>query len=75
MEQREIAGVVRMGTVSDVDAQARTARVICKDCDNMVSAQLPVLWTAAPWLPEVGETVVCLHIPGGEGDGYVIGRR
>lgn len=29
--------------------------------------------TVAPWLPSPGETVLCVFLPNGDGDGFVIG--
>ncbi len=121
--------MVRVGTVSSVDSDNRTARVIFADRADMVSANLKVLsnsplitaaittdgtawsmtqtYASAPrkevatatytqkppdtihgeqsvkghsadvtvraWLPYIGQTVVCLMIDNGDGDGFVIG--
>ncbi len=120
---------IRVGKVSSVDPNARTARVIFSDKADMVSGELKVLsnsplitadittggeaWTVNEsysstdrelgrgesyrmassdnisaelsakrhkaniavygWLPYVGQTVLCIMLPNGEGDGYIIG--
>lgn len=130
--------IVRVGTVSSVDVESRTARVIFPDRDNMTSGTLKVLqnqplitvekwvdgakWeydaqyasvprnlglgenytkaapdvitndtpggeikyvgeirahkqtiTIYPWLPYIGQLVVCLYLPNGESDGFILG--
>lgn len=130
--------IVRIGTVSSVDVEKRTARVIFPDKDNLPSGALKVLqnqplitvekwidgtkWeydakyasvdrslglgesytkaapdiiknetpggeikyageirahkqtiTVYPWLPYIGQLVLCLYLPNGESDGFVLG--
>ena len=133
--------IVRIGTVSSVDVEKRTARVIFPDKDDLTSGELIVVrnqplitiekwvegikWnyeakyasvdrglglgesyvkenpdiirnqlnidykcplhgtdetkdhdqtvTVYPWLPYIGEHVLCLYIPYGECDGFVLG--
>ena len=133
--------IVRIGTVSWVDPEKRTARVIFHDKDELPSGELKVLqnqplitvekwvdgakWnynaqyasidrklglgesytkaapdvitveraldykcplhgvdetkthkhviTVYPWLPYIGQLVLCLYMPNGDGDGYVLG--
>ena len=103
-----INNIVRVGTVSSVDAGNRTARVEFTDKgpEPFVSGPLTVLNNApfipaqntaqetqargggsgyalfeshtheviiSPWLPSVGDFVLCLFAPNGGGDGFVIG--
>jgi phage baseplate assembly protein gpV len=103
-----LKNIVRIGTVSTVNAANRTARVIFQDKANLVSGPLIVLQnqpsitvheteltygvlpadghthdgkteshthelTITPWLPNVGQLVVCLYLPNGESDGFVLG--
>ena len=133
--------IVRIGTVSSVDVENRTARVIFPDKKDLPSGELKVLqnqplitveksvdgsgWsydaayasvdrglglgesytkaapdtirntksidyqcplhgidetktheqliTVYPWLPYIGQLVLCLYLPYGEGDGFVLG--
>lgn len=130
--------IVRIGTVSSVNKEKRTARVILHDKDELPSGELKVLqnqplitiekwvdgvkWeydakyasidrelglgetytkaapdiiknktpggeikyageirehtqtmTVYPWLPYIGQFVVCLYLPNGECDGFILG--
>lgn len=38
-----------------------------KDLPNQVTL------TAEPWIPNVGDWVLCIFLPGGDGDGFIIG--
>ncbi len=120
---------IEVGTVSSVDTESRTARVVLYDRANMVSAPLKVLsnsplitvdittggieWdtteryasvnrdlgrgesytkkppdnitcqdsdrlhrtdiTVQGWLPYIGQTVLCILLPNGSGDGFIVG--
>lgn len=85
-----LMNIVRVGTVSSIDAEERTARVTFQDKDDLVSAPLKVLENTPsltaqaaegsnheiiikPWMPSVGQSVVCLYVPTKEGDGFVLG--
>lgn len=103
-----LKNIVRIGTVSSLDKENRTARVAFEDRDNLVSGPLKVLKnpplveieevnltygveeaeghthagrteahfhevTVTPWLPEVGDFVLCIYLPNGESDGFVVG--
>lgn len=131
---KDINELIKVGQVSEVNVEKRTARVAFGDKDNLVSAELHVLinhplitvdktdngasWGGAgaynsearplqstnykkslpdtidkskvityqgeqhthtlhmevhPWLPYVGQWVVCIFAPEGGGDGFVIG--
>jgi len=107
-ELNALKNIVRIGRVSTVNAENRTARVIFQDKANLVSGPLIVLknqpsitvhekeltygvlsaeghthegktenhthgLTITPWLPHVGQLVLCLYLPNGESDGFVIG--
>lgn len=69
--------MVRVGTVSSVNAGSRTARVIIPDMDDMVTGELKVLQhtnnSEAYWLPQVGSQVLCIYRPGKKADGYIVG--
>lgn len=73
-ELNALKNIVRIGRVSTVNAENRTARVIFQDKANLVSGPLIVLKNQpSMWLPHVGQLVLCLYLPNGESDGFVIG--
>ena len=66
------------GKVSSVDSQKGTARIVFEDRDDAVSAELPVLQKNTMqnkfyWMPQVGETAVCLFAMGEQETGIIIG--
>ena len=70
--------MVRTGVVTSVVADRGMVRVRFPDNGKLVSNPLPVLFSRtqknkAYDLPEVGEQVVCLFLPSGMEQGYVIG--
>ena len=69
---------IRIGEVSTVDPKKCTARVVFDDEDGFVSNDLPVIQRNTQdvkdyWLPAVGEDVLCLFLPCGEEDGFILG--
>jgi len=69
---------IRIGEVSSVDPAKCTARVVFDDEDGYVSDDLPIVQrntqnTKDYWLPAVGEDVICVFLPCGEEDGFVLG--
>lgn len=103
-----LRNIVRVGTVSSVNAADRTARVNFEDKNNLVSGPLQILRNPpyvsvenvtltygveeaqghthtgkteehthevkiSPWLPSVGDMVLCIYLPNGGSDGFVIG--
>lgn len=69
---------IRIGEVSSVDSKNCTARVVFDDEDGFVSNDLPVIQrntqsTKDYWLPAIGEDVICLFLPCGEEDGFILG--
>jgi len=70
--------MVRVGTVSSLDAGAGTVRVLCPDADSLVSYSLPVLVHKTQddkhyFMPDVGEHVLCVFLPIGLVQGFVVG--
>ncbi|MBU5438285.1 hypothetical protein KQI42_09710 [Tissierella sp. MSJ-40] len=84
---------MRVGTVSSVNTENRTARVNFVDKNNLVSGPLKILRnppfvtvketlviegehghevTVSPWIPSVGDLVLCIYLPNGD-DGFVVG--
>lgn len=80
MSEQELTilkNIVRVGTVSSVKTADLTARVAFHDKQDtegnpLISAPLKVIHTS-PWLPSVGQFVLCIYLPNGESDGFVIG--
>ncbi len=73
LEYSHIKNAVRIGEVSSVDMVNYTARVIFHDKSGMVSAPLKILGFPNPWLPKVGQYVLCLYLVNGESDGFILG--
>jgi hypothetical protein len=65
--------IVRIGRVSSVSESNRTVRVIFADKFNLISAPLIVVENGSEWIPEVGRLVLCIYLPNGDSDGFVIG--
>jgi phage baseplate assembly protein gpV len=64
---------MRVGTVSSVRESDRTARVHFAAVRE-ISGNLKVLKASGDdWLPEIGDSVLCLFLPNGEGDGVILG--
>lgn len=76
MDNEQLRDLIRQGVVSEVIGSK--ARVTFEDRDGVVSAPLSVLQmytgsNKAIRMPEVGESVVCIFLPTGLEDGYIIG--
>lgn len=79
---QEIKDCIAFGIVSSINTKKITARVEIAD-QGIVSGDLkiiqntPVCKTCGKdleiWLPKVGQNVLCLFIPGGDGDGFILG--
>lgn len=78
----DIKRLIRVGTVSSVNAAAGTVRVAFAAQDDMVTYELPVITRGSKnnkdyWLPDVDEQVLCLFLPNISGrgvcDGFVLG--
>lgn len=78
----EMKNAIRIGTVQSVNADKMTARVKFKDKGGIVSGDLhiikrPVYVIPAmitPWVPSVNDMVLCIMLPDGDGDGFIIGE-
>lgn len=73
-----LESLIRVGRVSSINPAAATARVAYEDRSKMVSAELPVLVRGSRnnkdyWMPDPGEQVLCLFLPNGRGQGYIVG--
>lgn len=78
----DIKKLIRVGTVSSINAAAGTVRVAFAAQDDMVTYELPVITRGSKnnkdyWLPDVDEQVLCLFLPNTSGrgvcDGFVLG--
>lgn len=78
----DIKRLIRVGTVSSVNAAAGSVRVAFAAQDDMVTYELPVITRGSKnnkdyWLPDVDEQVLCLFLPNVSGrgvcEGFVLG--
>lgn len=78
----DIKKLIRVGTVSSVNAAAGSVRVAFAAQDDMVTYELPVITRGSKnnkdyWLPDVDEQVLCLFLPNVSGrgvcEGFVLG--
>lgn len=70
--------ILKIGEVSSVDHARGTARVSFDDDDSLVSSDLQVVQRNTYEnkdyaMPAVNEDVVCLFLPGGSEDGFILG--
>ncbi len=76
---RQLVGeLIRVGIVTSINAETATARVEFKDRNSVVSADLPVmvkntLNAKDYWMPDIDEQVLCLFLPVGIEQGFIIG--
>ncbi len=69
---------IRVGEVVEVNPLKHAARVRIPDLDGVITMELPVLIPAARknrfyCLPDVGDRVVCLCLPYGQEQGFILG--
>lgn len=75
---KNLRDYIRVGEVSSIDPARHTARVAFPDDDGAVSYDLPVLCrnsleNSDYAMPDVGEDVLCVFLPGGAEDGFILG--
>ena len=79
-DMQELKDIVRVGIVSSVNAGGMTARL--KIVQNPPRAEIKIKSGSCPadceveikpWIPTVGQWVLCLFKPDGEGDGFILG--
>ena len=73
-----LKNLIRVGSVSAINPEKCTARVVFADRSEVVSFELPVLVRGSLrnkdyWMPDPGEQVVCLFLPSGNAQGFIIG--
>lgn len=76
--QEILKGIIKIGEVSSVDYAAGTARVVFDDDDSLVSNDLQVLQKNTIQnkdycMPDIGEDVICLFLPSGTEEGFILG--
>lgn len=73
-----LSQIVRVGIVSSINSKKVTARVTFSDQDDLTSYPLSVLVkntdkNADYWMPDVGEQVLCIFLPVGIKQGWILG--
>lgn len=73
-----LENIIRDGIVSSTNPANCTVRVTFPDKDDLVSGDLKVLTRGSKdnkdyWMPDVGESVVCLFLPNGNNEGFCLG--
>lgn len=90
-EIQSLKNIVRVGIVSKVNSENKTARVQIPE-QGIVTSELKIVQNMLKieiknkddtpsdcsveieqWLPQVGQWVVCLFYPDGDGDGFILG--
>ena len=73
---QELKDIVRVGIVSSVNSEDMTARVKIQE-QGIVTGDLKVVKNTPEgvegWKPEVGQWVLCIFKPDGDGDGFILG--
>ena len=79
---QELIDSMRIGIVSSVNVAEMTARV---ETQGIVTSDLKIVQNMPicknkncdcewePWLPKVGQYVLCLFVFNGDGDGFILG--
>lgn len=73
-----LAQSIRVGVVVSTNPDAATVRARFQDADGLISYDLRVLQhktckDKAYWMPDIGEHVLCLCLPHGHEQGFVVG--
>ena len=73
-----INDLIKIGEVSSINPAKCTARVVFADDDGVVSYDLPILQkntfkSSDYWMPDVGEDVLCVFLPSGVEEGFILG--
>lgn len=70
--------IIRVGIVDQLNPQTCSAVVRFEDQEEVISSELPILVRGSAvnkdyWMPSINDAVVCLFIPVGLADGFVVG--
>lgn len=73
-----LSSLIRIGEVTSIDPASCTARVTFDDDDGFTSYDLPVLQPNTLKnrdyrMPDIGEDAVCVFLPAGASEGFIIG--
>ena len=73
-----LSSLIRIGEVTSIDPASCTARVTFDDDDGFTSYDLPViqpntLKNRDYRMPDIGEDAVCIFLPAGTSEGFIIG--
>lgn len=81
---KELKNAIRIGTVQSVSAGSMTARVKFNDKGGITSGNLhvikrpvsitPDVGDISMWTPGINSMVLCIMMPDGDGDGFIIGE-
>lgn len=79
MDEMPVGGLIRLGIVTDRDADKHMVRVKFQD-EGFTSGWLHVLQRTSPredepvyWTPRINDKVLCAYLPIWNGDGFVLG--
>lgn len=69
---------IKVGTITSIDPAKHTARVVFPEDDNATSYDLPVICRNTYEnhdyaMPDVNEDVLCIFLPNGHEDGFILG--
>lgn len=62
-----------VGRVSSVYPENMTAKVYLED-KEVVTSELPIVNRNDDWEPKIGDSVLCIFLPKGSSDGFIIGK-
>lgn len=70
--------LIMIGTVSAINEEEAKARVLFTDRDDMTTKEIPLCFLRTKGMrvyamPEIGEEVLCLFLPNGYEEGFIIG--
>lgn len=70
--------IIRIGIVDQLNPEACSAVVRFEDQEDVTSSELPILVRGSAvnkdyWMPSINDAVVCLFLPIGLADGFIVG--
>jgi len=64
--------IIKIGSVSSINYESGTVQVVFQDKGASVSKDLPLL-SFEYNMPNVGDSVICVFLPNGRGEGFCLG--